>query len=171
MIEPIIYTALSIVFIHSLFWDGMLLSWVRINYLKSLPLFFRKPLFECPVCMTSIYGTVAYGAAHFVLGYGLDGLLPFLFSVGGLLLIVSPLISKAEDVYGEYFVLTQERQAIDKLRKQLEIEAAKQNDLRSHLSNFESHLYKWEQSLFERENKQPIGFKSRKQKPSAIKAK
>lgn len=175
----ILATVLSILFVHSLFWDGMLLAPIRRNYLRHLPLFFRKCLFECPPCMTSVWGLLMYGAASFHLGYDLlgfiTGLLPFLFCVGGLLILTRPLIAQAEDLYGEYFVLTQERLSINKLKLELEARAThlekcgeSLNNIGSVIASKQRELDAWEQDLSKR-GSQPIGYKVRK--PSVLKAK
>lgn len=112
MIYHIIISALSIVFIHSLFWDGMLLAPIRRKYLSRLPLFIRKPLFECLPCMTSIHGVLCYGAGSFFFEIGWMGLLPFLFAVGGLLILIRPVIGHAEDLFGEDYVLRAQGQRV-----------------------------------------------------------
>lgn len=51
--------------IHALFWDGMVLSWMK-PALYRLPQFMRKPLFECLICMSSFWTLVI------MLIYGMD---------------------------------------------------------------------------------------------------
>ncbi len=123
MIYHIIISALSIVFIHSLFFDGMLLAPLRRNYLSKLPLFFQKPLYSCIVCMTSIYGVICYAAGSLFFHVGWVGLLPFLFSVGGILVLIRSVVGHAEDLFGEDYVLqTQHKEVQFKITPRIEIE-------------------------------------------------
>jgi hypothetical protein len=48
--------SLIITAIHVLFWEGMLLEKLS-RWLIWLPKWLRKPLFECNICMASIWGT------------------------------------------------------------------------------------------------------------------
>ncbi len=57
--EKIVENALFVLGIHVLFWDGMVLSWAK-KYLSALPVFLRKPLYECAVCMSSLWGVLFY---------------------------------------------------------------------------------------------------------------
>lgn len=54
-----ITVALIVFFIHSLFWEGMILSFIA-ETLFEIPTFIKKPLFECVICMTPWYGLVIY---------------------------------------------------------------------------------------------------------------
>ena len=88
-LEPIIINSLMIAGIHVLLWPGMIFAWMR-KYLKHLPLFIRKPLFECMICMASIWGT-----AFFLYKNGLSlnlDLIPHLLAVCGCNLILDSCI-------------------------------------------------------------------------------
>lgn len=139
--------AMQILFIHILFWDGMLLAGVRYGYDRTFErldkrtetvmeiierndresfmratlafrtvvcgfvltamcltlLFLRKPLFDCLICMTSIWGTVLYFLFHRELNY-----LEFLFTVGGISTIIYGIVGNANDRNGESFVKEKE---------------------------------------------------------------
>lgn len=91
-------TSLQIVFIHILFWDGMILEFMREN---KLPTFFQKPLYDCVICMTSVYGFLFW-----LLEWNMSvNLFQFWFVVGGINVLLSGIIGRAEDVNGEMFVL------------------------------------------------------------------
>jgi hypothetical protein len=76
----VVLTALGIVFIHATTWDGMIFSRVRVA-LWGLPLWIKKPLFMCPICMTSIWGTALYFQPFEFITY--------LFAVGGMMTLLS----------------------------------------------------------------------------------
>lgn len=58
--------------------------------------------------MTSIHGVFCYAAGSFFFEIGWMGLLPFLFSVGGILILIRPVIGHAEDLFGEDYVLARD---------------------------------------------------------------
>ncbi|HMX02958.1 MAG TPA: hypothetical protein PK511_09600 [Chitinophagales bacterium] len=90
-------TSLQITFIHILFWDGMILQSLRNN---PLPWLVKKPLYDCLICMTSIWGI-------FIWFFEWDGkfdLIAFLFLVGGINVLIMALVNNADDKNGEYFV-------------------------------------------------------------------
>lgn len=59
MIESVISNSLLILGINCLFWPGMLL-FKLVKPLSKLPELLRKPLFECMICMSSVWGTVFF---------------------------------------------------------------------------------------------------------------
>lgn len=79
----VILTALGIVFIHATTWEGMIFSRVRVA-LWHAPLWIKKPLFMCLICMTSIWGTALYFQPFEFISY--------LFAVGGLMTLLSFLL-------------------------------------------------------------------------------
>lgn len=84
-------TSLQIVFIHILFWPGMILGFMRENRLTP---FMQKPLYDCVICMTSVWGTLLWVFEwQMSINYFM-----FLFTVGGINVLFSGLIGKAEDV-------------------------------------------------------------------------
>lgn len=54
MIVQALHFSLMILAIHALFWEGMILFPVA-RILNYLPLVMRKPLFECMICMSSVW--------------------------------------------------------------------------------------------------------------------
>jgi hypothetical protein len=68
MLELIIISSLAIIGLHVAMWDGMILNIVR----QALELatfrapWLRKPLYACPPCMTSIYGSIIWFASGYV---------------------------------------------------------------------------------------------------------
>ena len=90
-------TSIQIVFIHVLFWDGMIFAFMKENRLNS---FVQKPLYSCLICMTSIWGCLLWlfewqGTIEFM---------PFLFTVGGINVLIYGIVGRAEDYNGEQFV-------------------------------------------------------------------
>lgn len=103
MIQTVATIALSIIFIHALFWDGMLLGSLRRSWLTNLPLWVRKPLYECAVCMTSLWGTFAY--LVMVPNPTFLSYIGIILPVGGSLLMLRGMLNRAQETYIEYYVL------------------------------------------------------------------
>lgn len=59
MLQQLLISCLILTGIHICFWDGMIL-WRLKKYLCCLPYFIQKPLFDCLICMASVWGTVLY---------------------------------------------------------------------------------------------------------------
>lgn len=57
MIEKSFILALIVLFLHACTWKGMIFSFVAEN-LKDLPDFIKKPLYDCPICMTLWWGAL-----------------------------------------------------------------------------------------------------------------
>lgn len=93
-------TSLQIIFIHILFWDGMLLAPIKYWLHSLLPLWFRKPLYDCLICMTSVWGIALY----FLEWNHQFNIIWFLFAVGGINTIIYGIIGNADDYNGEKFV-------------------------------------------------------------------
>ena len=60
MLENIVMTVAWVWGVNCLFSPGMLLGESAALLRKVLPRFFTKPLFDCPPCMASVHGTLAY---------------------------------------------------------------------------------------------------------------
>jgi hypothetical protein len=71
MIEQIILSSLIMLFIHVLMMEGMLLYKLRSFLDRYLPSIFKKPLYECLICMTSFWGTLLW------FEYEFPGIVPF----------------------------------------------------------------------------------------------
>ena len=52
-------------FLNATTWKGMIFYSLT-EKLEHWPEFIRKPLFECPVCMTPWWGTVIYLTGHYI---------------------------------------------------------------------------------------------------------
>jgi hypothetical protein len=52
--------ALITLFLHACTWDGMILEVVH-AVLQDLPVFLKKPLYDCPICMTIWWGPTIAG--------------------------------------------------------------------------------------------------------------
>lgn len=91
-------TSAQITFIHMLFWDGMILRFFKEN---KLPRFIQKPLYDCLICMTSIWGFFFWIAEW----NASVNLFWFWFLVGGINVLISGIVGRAEDYNGESFVL------------------------------------------------------------------
>jgi hypothetical protein len=57
------HISLIIVAIHALFWEGMILFPVG-RILNYLPLLIKKPLFQCMICMSSIWTLIIAYCYH-----------------------------------------------------------------------------------------------------------
>ena len=86
-LELILNNSLLIAGVHVLFWPGMILSSLT-KYLIRLPLLVRKPLFECLICMSSIWGTAFFLSLN---GLSLK-LIPHVLAVCGCNLILDSCI-------------------------------------------------------------------------------
>jgi hypothetical protein len=64
MLGPAFIIAFIVYFIKASTWRGMILYGIK-ERLCDLPEFIKKPLFDCPVCMTPWWGTAIYVAGHF----------------------------------------------------------------------------------------------------------
>jgi hypothetical protein len=75
-------------------WDGMVLNWTK-QYLERLPVLIRKPLFECLICMSSLWSI-----GYFIFkGYPIIQLPETIFIVCGINTIISIFVEKFTD-YG-----------------------------------------------------------------------
>lgn len=78
--------ALVIVGVHTLFLKEMLLEWLGELLARRLPYVLLKPLFECPPCMASIWGTMIW----FGTGGQIDRFWPiYCLALCGLLKLIS----------------------------------------------------------------------------------
>ena len=75
-------------------WDGMILYWLK-RYLERLPVLLKKPLFECLICMSSLW-TIVY---YIVFGLPFVQLPESILIVCGINTLLSIIIEKFTD-YG-----------------------------------------------------------------------
>jgi hypothetical protein len=64
MLQAGFITAFIVYFIKATTWRGMIFHGVK-QKLRNLPENIRKPLIECPVCMTPWWGTAIYLTGHY----------------------------------------------------------------------------------------------------------
>jgi len=75
-----------IVGVWTLFGDGMLLGWLGDIWDKRLPKVLQKPIYACPPCMSSVWGS----ATWFFLDGGIEPLWPvFCLALCGILKILA----------------------------------------------------------------------------------
>lgn len=63
MIEAVVANSILILGVHSLFLPSMIL-FKLVKPLSKLPTFLRKPLYECLICMSSIWGILFFVAIN-----------------------------------------------------------------------------------------------------------
>lgn len=83
MLEMIVISSLFIIGLHVAMWEGMILYRVRLflDKLTESARIVRKPLYGCPPCMASVWGTVLW----FAFGHGIEWKwLLFVVAVSGL---------------------------------------------------------------------------------------
>lgn len=87
-------TAFIIIFIWIMLKPGMILGWIRPTLEKIPYKFIRKPLFECNICMTSIWGTLAWFTVwNMPLA---NDLILYLLITGGIVTVISYFIGECE---------------------------------------------------------------------------
>jgi hypothetical protein len=64
MLQQAFIIAFIVYFIKATTWKGMIFYRPK-EKLKGLPSFIRKPVYECPICMTPWWGVVVYLAGYF----------------------------------------------------------------------------------------------------------
>lgn len=67
MYEHAIVIVLVVQFFHACTWEKMVFGFVR-KALEDLPWYLKKPLFDCPICMTPWWGPVVI--CFGILGFG-----------------------------------------------------------------------------------------------------
>lgn len=99
MIEVVVLSALSIIGLHevveALVWqftgksiDTIVLSWNNdeIKWDKVM-----KPIILCPLCMSSVWGTIFYFTYCFFCGGGVLGWIPSIFAIAGTVTVLNRL--------------------------------------------------------------------------------
>ena len=97
MMEVVLLSALSIIGLHevveALVWqftgksiDTIVLSWSsnEINWGKVM-----KPIILCPLCMSSVWGTIFYFTFCFFYGGGVLGWIPSIFAIAGTVTVLN----------------------------------------------------------------------------------
>lgn len=99
----LIPVSLSIWAIHILFQEGMLLGkqgkWMLLNWPKHI----TKPLFDCPVCQSSVWGLIGFFAIRYFFNVDLPikQLIPFIFNLAGLNTLLSKLVNNERVIVDE----------------------------------------------------------------------
>lgn len=83
--ERIALAILVIVGVWTAFGRGMIFGWLGDAWEKRLPAVLGKPLFSCPPCMSSTYGT----AVWMLTGGTIDWWIPFVLALCGAMKIVT----------------------------------------------------------------------------------
>jgi hypothetical protein len=65
MLTAALIIALMVYFIKSTTWKGMIFHPLA-ERCKNWPEKLRKPIFECPICMTPWWGTIIYLVGHYL---------------------------------------------------------------------------------------------------------
>jgi hypothetical protein len=66
ILEAAFTISFIIIFINATTWKGMIFNKLT-KKLKNLPVFIRKPLIECPICMTPWWGTLIFLIGYFTI--------------------------------------------------------------------------------------------------------
>jgi hypothetical protein len=99
----LIPVCLSIWCVHILFQEDHLLEkpgdWIR----GKVGEYWSKPLFDCSICMSSVYGLIGFFAIRFFFNVDLPykQLIPFIFSLCGMNVLLSKLTSKERIIIDE----------------------------------------------------------------------
>jgi hypothetical protein len=82
MLEISFIIAFVVLFLHATTWEGMIFSFIP-EFFYDAPAWVRKPIFECPICMTPWYGAFIMIASDY---YPANNFQPFivLFVAGGI---------------------------------------------------------------------------------------
>ena len=64
MLEQAFIIAFIVYFIKATTWRGMIFYRTK-EKLQWLPSYLKKPIFECPICMTPWWGIIVYLTAHY----------------------------------------------------------------------------------------------------------
>ena len=66
MLATAFITAFIVYFIKATTWKGMIFYEISLKLRGALPEKLRKPLFECPICMTPWWGILIYLAGYYL---------------------------------------------------------------------------------------------------------
>jgi hypothetical protein len=88
--------SMAITAIHvSIVWDGMLLHFLDNAYTTALPAWVKKPLYDCMICMASVYTTLFW----FLAGRPVGLLLLFgILTVAGMNTLVCVVLDRLSDL-------------------------------------------------------------------------
>lgn len=66
MIQQVIFIALSVYFIHACFWPTMIFGKLAQDADTWMPEWAKKPLYDCPICMTVWWGWALYWFYYYI---------------------------------------------------------------------------------------------------------
>lgn len=70
MITTAIIIAFVVLFLHACTWEGMIFGFVS-KKLHRLPDYIKKPLYDCPICMSPYYGSLIILSSYYFGGHDL----------------------------------------------------------------------------------------------------
>lgn len=84
-ILEVIKCSLIITAIYACFWDGMIFGNIRAWMDERIPYMLRKPIYDCIICMSSLWGT-SYYIIQF--DFNLKNYIEFILQVAGLNVLI-----------------------------------------------------------------------------------
>jgi hypothetical protein len=94
--------SMAITAIHvAIVWDGMILHFINNACTRALPAWLKKPLYDCMICMASVYTTLFWFACKPTLGVWGPHVFELLFAiltVAGLNTLVCVVLDKLSDM-------------------------------------------------------------------------
>ena len=98
MIETAFLIAFNVLFLHASTWDGMINEWVR-SMAFNWPVWVKKPLFDCPICMAPWWGALIMLTFHFATGFWkkILRIILMLFAAGGINTVLIYMISSDKE--------------------------------------------------------------------------
>lgn len=101
MLEIALIISVTVVFLHASTWEGMILQSIPV-FFWNVPVWIKKPLFSCPVCMTLWWGPsiLATGIVSFHCPVTSSGQMAMLvLSAAGINVVLTSLIKSEPDAY------------------------------------------------------------------------
>lgn len=103
MLETVVFAAFCVLGLYAAMGDGMVLEWLRIAFERvtdsKLLRYIRPALYDCPICMASIWGTIIWvviGLHHPEKRLFDDAWILYVFGVAGFNYLAVNLISSDE---------------------------------------------------------------------------
>jgi len=99
----LIPVSLGIWCIHILFQEDMILEKHGKSITNRVGEYWAKPLINCPVCMSSVWGVIGFFSIRYFFNVDLPmkQIIPFVFCLCGLNTIISKLVSKERVIIDE----------------------------------------------------------------------
>jgi hypothetical protein len=101
MIEFAFLISLMVIFLHVCTWEGMLLQRVPVWFWNA-PVWIKKPLYDCPVCMSPWWGSLIIAVFGLLTGYWPHWWVWIceVFVAGGISALFSSLLNR--EAHGDY---------------------------------------------------------------------